>query len=193
MNTTALPRDSAPPPVPGHGEDAPPSPRQDFLEGLMWIAFGAAVAIAAWRMDRLTEQNINPYTVPGLLPGLLGLAVMFFGALFAWRAWRAGGLADAGTASAGRGNLGMTWAELGRFALTIVLCVVFSVALLGQGMPFWLTAAIYTVAAIVTLQYPQRRAAGQLLRGLVLAIVIGIGSGFVITIVFQDIFLVRLP
>jgi hypothetical protein len=156
----------------------------------MWIAFGAAVAIAAWRMDRLTAQNINPYTIPGLLPGFLGLAVMFFGALFAISAWRAGGLANAGPAHTGQG---MTWAELGRFTLTIVLCCAFSVALLGQGLPFWLAAAIYTTAAIVTLQYPQRKAAGELWRGLILAIVIGFSSGVVITFVFQDIFLVRLP
>ena len=64
-----------------------------------WIVFGIAIAIGSWNMDRLESQNINPYTVPGLVPGLLGLAMVFFGALMALRAWRAGALAPTGTAS----------------------------------------------------------------------------------------------
>ena len=30
-------------------------------------------------MDRLEQQHINPYTVPGLLPGLLGIAMILLG------------------------------------------------------------------------------------------------------------------
>jgi len=43
------------------------------------------------------------------------------------------------------------------------------------------------------LQYPQRRAANQVARGLTIAIVIGLGAGLLITLVFQEFFLVRLP
>src|SRR5258708_22172501 len=97
--------DSAP-----HLVAQPASPRSDFVAALIWIAFGTAVAIGSWRMDRLENQDVNPYTVPGLLPGLLGLAIGFFGTLLLARAWRQGALGGesppaAPVASAGRKRL----------------------------------------------------------------------------------------
>ena len=42
--------------------------------------------------DRLEQQHINPYTVPGLLPGLLGLMMILLGTILALRSWRRGAL-----------------------------------------------------------------------------------------------------
>ena len=49
--------------------------------------------------------------------------------------------------------------------------------------------------AILSLQYQQRKSAGESLnlRRLVTTAAIGLGAGAVITLVFQEIFLVRLP
>src|SRR4051794_37215211 len=58
---------------------------------LGWIAFGIAVLIGSITMDRLRNQDINPYTVPGLLPGLLGVLAIVLGVLMLWRSWRRGG------------------------------------------------------------------------------------------------------
>ncbi|HEV8500664.1 MAG TPA: tripartite tricarboxylate transporter TctB family protein [Casimicrobiaceae bacterium] len=175
--------------VPAYGADAPQPPRSDFVAALLWIAFGVAIAIASWRMDRLQNQDINPYTIPGLLPGLLGVAIVFFGALLLARAWRAGALDAHGRGEPRR----MSAYELKRFALIVALCLAFGIGLVGHGLPFWVAAALYVAATIATLQYPQRKAAGQVARGIVVAIVIGVCAGYAITLVFQDIFLVRLP
>jgi hypothetical protein len=126
--------------------------------GLAWMAFGFAVLALSWRMDRLEAQHINPYTVPGLLPGLLGIVMLLLGGLLALRSWRRGGR-------------------------------------LLRGPRFWLGAAIYVSASIVLLQAPQRAAEGRRLsaREVVVALAIGLASGWIITWVFQDAFLVRLP
>ena len=75
------------------------------------------------------------------------------------------------------------------------LCLTFGVVLVGHGLPFWLAAAVFVTTAIVCLQYQQRpsidRKSG--LRMLVNAAAIGLGAGIIITVVFQEIFLVRLP
>ncbi len=164
------------------------TPRSDFLGGLAWIAFGTAVAIGSWRMDRLENQDVNPYTVPGLLPGLLGLAIGFFGTLLLARAWRQGALGEKNPRSAA-----MSAAERKRFLIVLGLCLTFGIGLVGHGLPFWLAAAAFVSTAIAVLQYPQRRAANQVARGLTIAIVIGLGAGLLITLVFQEFFLVRLP
>ena len=57
-----------------------------------WIALGVAVLIGSITMDRLERQHINPYTVPGLLPGLLGIAMILLGGVLALRSWRRGAL-----------------------------------------------------------------------------------------------------
>jgi hypothetical protein len=62
-------------------------------------------------------------------------------------------------------------------------------------VPFWLGAAIYVVASILLLQAPQRAAEGRAvsLRDIASAVAVGLASGWIITWVFQDAFLVRLP
>jgi hypothetical protein len=174
--------------APANTGEATQSARADFIAALLWIAFGVAIGIASWNMDRLQNQDINPYTIPGLLPGLLGIAIVFFGTLLLLRAWRAGGLASREGASER-----MTAPLLRRFATIVALCLVFGVVLIGHGLPFWLAASLYVSSTIAVLQYPQRRADNQVLRGLVVAVIIGLGAGVIITLVFQEFFLVRLP
>ncbi|HEY4171109.1 MAG TPA: hypothetical protein VGM96_30225, partial [Reyranella sp.] len=64
------------------------SPGSDLIAAFAWMVFGAAVLIGSLRMDRLEKQDINPYTIPGLLPGLLGIVTLLLGFLLALRSWR---------------------------------------------------------------------------------------------------------
>jgi hypothetical protein len=85
--------------------------------------------------------------------------------------------------------------ERKQLLLVLGLCVGFGVVLVGHGLPFWLAAAIFVTIAILSLQARQRKAAGEKLslRTLVKTAAIGLGAGLIITIVFQELFLVRLP
>lgn len=172
------------------GEPAPvkSTPRGDFFASLFWIALGVAIAIGSWNMDRLKNQDVNPYTVPGLLPFFLGIAIAFFGLLMLWRSWRLGALA-----SGAQLMPAMSRADLTRLALVLALCLGFGMALVGHGLPFWVAAAIFVTATIVILQWQQRKAAGQVGRGIIVAAVIGVCAGIAVTLVFQEFFLVRLP
>jgi hypothetical protein len=166
------------------------NPRSDFLSALGWMALGIAILIGSVMMDRLEKQGINPYTIPGLLPGLLGIAMTILGALLAARSWRPGLLASTATSSASTDR-----GERKRLVLVLGLCLAFGVGLVGHGLPFWLAAAIFVTVAVLTLQAPQRRTSGEKLslRMVVKTAAIGLGAGAAITIVFQELFLVRLP
>jgi hypothetical protein len=161
--------------------------RSEFLSAMGWMALGIAILIGSIRMDRLENQDINPYTIPGLLPGLLGIAMTILGALLAARSWRPHLLAGPGEP--------VNRSEQKRILLVLGLCLAFGVGLVGHGLPFWLAAAIFVTIAILSLQYQQRQSAGAKLspRMIVTAAVIGLGAGFAITLVFQEFFLVRLP
>src|SRR5438105_9837568 len=127
------------------GEDI--SPRSDFWQGLGWAVLGAAVLAGSVTMDRLESQNINPYTVPGLLPGLLGIAMLLLGGVLALRSWQRGALAQP------RAPFSAHQRETRKRVWTVIaLCSVYSVVLIGHGLPFWVASAVFVTASILILQ-----------------------------------------
>jgi hypothetical protein len=153
----------------------------DRLFGAGWLALGAVVLVASWRMDRLEGQHINPWSAPGLLPGLLGALMILFGAtLMLRRPVVAGGDAER-AAPAGR-----TW-------LAIALCIGFAAGLLGHGLPFWLTAASFMFIAILSFRWLDREAGAALGRLALESAVIALCASASISLLFQEVFLIRLP
>jgi hypothetical protein len=177
--------------------DAPPSeehedisPRSDLHGGLGWMVLGAAVLVGSITMDRLEQQNINPYTIPGLLPGILGIAMLLLGTLLALRSWRRGALAPSNLPFSAHQR------EVRKRVWTVIaLCSVYSVGLIGHGLPFWAASALFVVASIVILQRMSRDETERRLtpKFWVKAIVIGVAAAVLTHLVFQELFLVRLP
>ena len=168
----------------------PVGARAELRQALGWAALGLAILVASIRMDRLESQHINPYTVPGLLPGLLGIAMLFLAALLGWRAIGAGALSPAAAA-----HRPVDRKAAKRIALVIGLCVAFGVGLVGHGLPFWAAATTFVTVAILAFEQPRRAQGGRAIavRDVVFALAVGLGAGGVITLVFQVLFLVRLP
>jgi len=168
------------------GREVIVSPRSDFRSGLVWTALGLAILYGSWTMDRLVHLNVSPYTVPGLVPGVLGACIAFMGAILTFRALRQGALTAPPTA-------GISWLEHGRFFISLTLCLLFGLVLMGHGLPFWLAAALYVAGFVALFQWPERQEKGQLGRGILFAIAFGLITGLVIHHVFEDLFLVRMP
>ena len=182
---TPSPPQSSPP----HGGEHSIKPGAELLDGLGWMTLGITITIASVLMDRLEKQDINPYTIPGLLPGLLGIVMTLLGLLLVLRSWGRGGRLGFPAAGAQDHTSGK------RIALVVGLCATFAVVLVGHGLPFWTAGALFVTVAILCLQHPQRIAAGEklTLRKVLTTATIGLGAGLMITLVFQELFLVRLP
>jgi len=176
--------DAAPP-----DGDAPFSPRADLADAVAWIVFGIAVLIGSVTMDRLEQQHINPYTVPGLLPGLLGLAMILLGGVLALRSWQRAARMPALPAPSREHE---SWR---RIAVVSALCVTYCVVLIGRGLPFWVASAIYVTGSILILQRMSRDATQRQLspQATIKVLAIGVCSGVITHLVFQQLFLVRLP
>jgi Tripartite tricarboxylate transporter TctB family len=170
--------------------DAPATPRQDLHDGVGWIALGVAVFVGSYTMDRLERQDVNPYTVPGLLPGLLGLAMVVLGVIMFIRSLRRARLvpADAPASELHREQRRRVWIVIG-------LCVGYGVVLVGHGIPFWLASSIYVTGSILVLRRLSRDAEERKLtaRAVAIALVIGVLASVVTHLVFQELFLVRMP
>jgi hypothetical protein len=166
------------------------APRADLHDATGWMAFGIAVLVGSVTMDRLERQNINPVTAPGLLPGLLGIAMILLGAVMGLRSWRRGALTHPVQPRTPHQR-----EETRRVAIAIALCLGYGVVLVGHGIPFWLASSIYITASILAFQRlsadpAQRRfTAGTMAK----ALVIGIAASVVTWLVFERVFLVRMP
>ena len=167
-------------------EDQPPSPRSDLASGSAWAVIGVAISIGSWNMDRLASQGVPGFAAPGLVPGILGALITLTALVIVFRSLRRGALGPEGAGQPGR-------ATLGRTALTLVLCLGFAIGLVGHGLPFWVAASSYLFLHILLLQLPERRAAGQVSRGVAVAAAVALGAGVTIALLFQYAFLVRLP
>lgn len=167
-------------------EDQKPSPFADLISGGIWLALAIGIVILSLKMDRLTHLQASIYTAPGLVPGLLGLALAIMGMLLILRSVRAGAIAQAQFPAF---NPRDHW----RLFTALALCLTFALGLLGSGLPFWLAAAIFVAVFIFIFQFSERKASGTLVRGAAFAALFGLICGGVVHYTFQDLFLVRLP
>ncbi len=151
---------------------------------LGWIVFGAAVLAGSWQMDRLENLHINPWSAPGLMPGVLGALMIVFGAALGVRTL--GQPAPQVEPDAASGS---------RISLAVLLCVGYAAGLLGHGLPFWLTSAGFMFVTILAFRWLDRDAESKasLARLALSSAAISLISSVIIGVVFEQVFLVRLP
>src|SRR3954470_16051796 len=165
-------------------------PRADFKDAIGWVVLGLAVLVGSITMDRLAQQNINPVTVPGLLPGLLGVAVVRLGAVMGRRSWGRGAWQEAAAPATvlQRETSKRVW-------VAIALCCGYGVVLVGHGLPFWLASTVYVTVSILVFQRLSADPAERRLdlKSCIKALVIGTAASVVTWLVFEQVFLVRMP
>jgi hypothetical protein len=155
--------------------------RSDLWGGAAWAGFGLLIVGESLRMDRYEAMGAVLYTMPGFVPGMLGSVVTLLGIVLMLRGWRRklrG--ADANEEAVRLFNR--------RIAITMVLSLVYAGLLIGRA-PFWLVTALY-VAAFVATFAPDDQA---LVRRVTVSVLAGVLTSAVVTLVFQYVFLVRLP
>jgi uncharacterized membrane protein YidH (DUF202 family) len=166
------------------------SPRADFVAALAWIASGLAIVGGSLAMDRLERFGATIYTAPGLVPGVLGGLVVLLGLLLLVRSARQGAMA----------TLSQPWlpsAEgrrtLARTSLAIALTLVYTLMLVGRGLPFWLVTVAFVFVFLLLFYLPECRARGQMVRGVATAAIVAVATAAVVTFTFERVFLVRMP
>ncbi|MGE0348652.1 tripartite tricarboxylate transporter TctB family protein [Hydrogenophaga sp.] len=156
------------------------SARSDLWGGAGWAGFGLLIVAESLRMERFESMGAELYTMPGFVPGMLGGVVALLGLVLMLRGWRRAAAGHDGPAAEPLVNR--------RIGITLLLTLVYAGLLVGRA-PFWLVTAMF-VAAFVWQFAPEDAARG---RRLVVAVAAGVLTSAVVTLVFQHVFLVRLP
>jgi hypothetical protein len=171
----------------------------DRIGGLLWVVFGAAVVYGSWTMDRLPSLGIPLFTAPGVPTGLLGLGFIAFGMVMLLRRGPAEMLTYSDPSSnpgappdpgAQQEDQGFAW---GRALFSGALCLTYAGLLLGRGLPYWLLTGGFLFLHIVLLDESDRVPARPTLRRLLAAAVIAPAVTVVVVLIFEKLFLVRLP
>ncbi len=163
------------------------SRRDDAVSAVAWALLGGVIVVASWRLDRLENLGINPWSVPGLTPGVIGALIVVLALVLGLQS--RGSTADAQTAD----PPDEAQPSVRRSVIAAALCVAFAGLSLGHGLPFGVEAAAFVFTFITLFSLPAWRAEGRLARGLSLAFAVAVTSAAAIAWLFESVFLVRLP
>jgi len=175
-------------PLPDNAGAPPPaSPRTDAISAACALAFAVVVVTMSWRMDRLESQGGTLWTAPGLWPGIVGLVLLALAIALAVRSRKRAGAIGWDTAEANDTPLVPT----PRFAAAAALFFLYAIGLVGHGLPFWLGTAAFV--AFYVYAFHDGTAGRSRTRRIAVALAIGVATSLVVTLVFERVFLVRLP
>lgn len=166
------------------------SPRADFVAAFAWIAFGLAIVGGSLAMDRLERFGAKVYMAPGLVPGILGALIALLGLVLLARSLRRGAAASLAQPWIAPAGSSATFARAG---IAIALTLAYTLVLVGRGLPFWLATAAFVFVFLLVFDLPARRARGRAMRGLALAAIVAVATSAAVTLLFERVFLVRMP
>lgn len=175
-------------PLPLLPHERPLRPRIDLYVAVCFFVFSVAILALAWRMPTYADQGGQLYTAPGLVPSVYGVVIGILSIWLGGRAIRRMADPNAATAAdaADDGN------SNARLALAVVLGLFFVVGLIGR-MPFWLATSIFVTSFVLAFEWRRALSVAQWTKQVAIALAIGVGTGALVTLVFERVFLVRLP
>lgn len=160
--------------------------RVDLIASVILLALGIAVAYLSWTMPRLENRGVHPLTVPGLVPGMLGLLLAVCGLIVLVRALRTTRMPWRRFLADLAGN------ESLRVGVVALLVIIYTLGLVDR-LPFWAATALFVFAFILIFEVYLSDARRPLLKSLPWAAAIAAGTALAVTLVFERGFLVRLP
>jgi hypothetical protein len=171
--------------------EVPLPPRTDLAVAAVFLLLGVSILVLSLQMPNYFNQKGTIYTAPGLIPGFYGIVIA---GLSIWLAARSLGRARHGLAQAHALPTPGPAAESSnmRLAIAVLLCVAFAAGFVGR-TPFWLAAALFVALFIAVFEWSPGTPLRQRLGKLAVAVIIGLATGLLVTLIFEKIFLVRLP
>ncbi len=178
--------------------------RADKIMACVLFALGLAMLIGGYTMDRLEIRDIHPASIPGLLPMILGGAMMLCAALLFSSAGRgeapddlADDVADneAGDTKVDAGAANDKAAEAPSWRALLAAtgyCIVYAVVLVGN-MPFMLATGIFIAGFTIHFTWDAAKPARDRWIGVAIAVVFAAACAAAVSLLFRYAFLVRLP
>ncbi|QTL97331.1 hypothetical protein GM661_04690 [Iocasia frigidifontis] len=165
-------------------------PKVDFITSIVLIVFSIAVIVMSLQMPRFEYRGANPWSVPGIVPGILGVSIGLMGIALLVRSIKRKGH-----------NLGISKEKLIdwlhkpasiRLLLTILLTLIYAWGLIGS-MPYILATFLFITVFIIIFEYNRKEKRQKKTKKMIVAIMIGLIAAAAVSALFQYAFMIRLP
>ena len=163
--------------------------RADFYTAIFLIVFGITITVMALQMPPVTDKGQSPYSAPGILPTLLGIVITGLSAFMFVRSLRRIGKDVALPEGAVKSFFAGIPAR--RMAITLVLCVLYS---LGLGnIDFVLLTSLFIFIFVLVFEYDRKQSIGTQKKKIFFAALLAVCASAAVMGTFQYLFLVNLP
>ena len=165
-------------------------PKADFVTSIVLLAFSISVILLALDLPRLEHRDINPWTIPGLVPALLGGVLAVMSLVLFIRSVRHEGHRLGLTRERVREIAGMT--QVKRASATVAFCLVYALVLVGW-LPYVVSTFLFVFIFIVMFEYERHTPLGSQRRRILFAGLEAVIVAAAVASLFHYVFLVRLP
>ncbi|HSB04641.1 MAG TPA: tripartite tricarboxylate transporter TctB family protein [Thermodesulfobacteriota bacterium] len=165
-------------------------PKADFVTAIGLTLFGSAVLVRSLQMPRFENLGVNPYSVPGIVPGLLGLILMILGLVLLVRSIRQRGYRFGLNSMVVKEYFSEDSTR--RFLISFFLCVVYGVFVLRR-LAYPLATGLFVFSFIFIFEFRRQESLASQTRTLLTALLEAILVSGGVTLVFRYLFLVDLP
>jgi len=165
-------------------------PKADFLMSILLIVFGITVLFLSIGRPRCEKMDVNPYSVPGVVPGFLGAIIAVLGFVLLIRS-----IIRKGYKLNITGRTVKEWIRddsTSRLMLTIGLCVIYALVFIGL-VPYAVGTVLFIFAFILIFEYRRGIPLKEQKRMFLGATLVSVLSGVSIWVLFRYLFLVNLP
>lgn len=159
----------------------------DLAVTTILLAIGIAQLVGGYTMDRLEVRRIHPASIPGLLPMILGVAMVIIAGLQLWGLLRR---KDGNDSTHVSGFIDRS--ELLKLLGLIAICAAYALFLVGR-IHFWAASSLFVASFIMVFEISPGMARKALATTIIRAVVIAVLFGGALSYLFEDLFLVRLP
>lgn len=165
--------------------------KKDFITSIVLIAFSLSVVVLSYTMPRLERRGIDPFSAPGVVPGMIGLVLLCLALILFVRSVRQGGYRLFSTGIVSPDEPVHNGAFL-RVGLTLTVSLVYAVGLLGR-MNYSISTALYILVFICLFEYQPGQGLLKQRKMFFFALLQAAVASLLITVIFQKLFLVDLP
>ena len=165
--------------------------KKDFITSIVLIAFSLSVVVQSYTMPRLERRGIDPFSAPGVVPGMIGLVLLCLALILFVRSIRQGGYRvfskglDTSEPPVHKG-------AAVRVFLTLAVSLIYAVGFLGR-LNYSISTGLYILAFICLFEYQPGQGLWDQRKMFLFALLQAVVAALLITVVFQKLFLVDLP
>lgn len=164
--------------------------RKDFITSIVLIVFSLTIVVMSYTMPRLERRGIDPLSAPGVVPGMIGMVLLCLALILFFRSIRNGGYRF--FQDNGRSEKTVHQGAIIRVTLTLFISLIYSIGFLGR-LNYSVSTGIFIFTFICLFEMQAGKPLWEQRKIFFFALLQAVAASALITLVFQNLFLIDLP